>query len=421
MEKIKTCSCPDHSSYGSIYKADQVPLKLFFKDPENPIGKEFSTCSDCRNYKALAEKRRREKHLKNYNDVVNSDSEYKYCASAIHSKTVSRFPRDKVPANMFVNEEKGIVLKSCSDCRVESNKTRIATYERLKLFLKNNPELIYCFDCHKFFENRESMHIRADGNVSTRCLICKQSTSCRNRKKYDEKKQWYYDIKLNFFKQYENCCQRCDKIFIKPIEGSLIVRELTPFYIDKIKMINFDDKTYKVSDFLTSFTELLELRIIQLDHLSENEQRARGILKKEEKYEEKKFDTGSENRYKNKKEIENESKKCQHLCCKCHIIVTKERELNVENRNLITKTKRRYVDKIKENGCSECGFKDVALLRFFDMDHLNPEDKIDCVSHMVLFTEYTLEDVTQECKKCRVLCKHCHIIHTSNQIKNQII
>ena len=39
------------------------------------------------------------------------------------------------------------------------------------------------------------------------------------------------------------------------------------------------------------------------------------------------------------------------------------------------------------------------------------------ISKMCMDPGYSLDDVIQECNKCRVLCKHCHRIHTFRQIK----
>jgi len=71
--------------------------------------------------------------------------------------------------------------------------------------------------------------------------------------------------------------------------------------------------------------------------------------------------------------------------------------------------------KIKNKGCSVCGFWDEKILRFFHFDHINPKDKIDAISNMVNYNVYTLEDVIKESLKTRIICAHCHAIHTSNQ------
>ena len=70
---------------------------------------------------------------------------------------------------------------------------------------------------------------------------------------------------------------------------------------------------------------------------------------------------------------------------------------------------------MKSGGCSICGFLDENLLRFLHFDHLNPVDKIANVSTMVYDEKCSMNDVIKECQKTRVLCGHCHIIHTANQ------
>jgi hypothetical protein len=49
------------------------------------------------------------------------------------------------------------------------------------------------------------------------------------------------------------------------------------------------------------------------------------------------------------------------------------------------------------------------------MDHKNPENKINAISNMMLRPEYTIEDIKIELEKCRMLCAHCHKIHTQKQ------
>jgi hypothetical protein len=77
-------------------------------------------------------------------------------------------------------------------------------------------------------------------------------------------------------------------------------------------------------------------------------------------------------------------------------------------------------NEIKIKGCELCGYKNTSLLRFFEFDHIDPKTKIDCVAIMIK-KAYTIDDLIKECAKCRVLCGHCHRIHTRNQVRNGII
>ena len=85
--------------------------------------------------------------------------------------------------------------------------------------------------------------------------------------------------------------------------------------------------------------------------------------------------------------------------------------------NISVRQKSEYVTQLKiKVGCVLCGFSDEKMPRFLELDHLNPSDKLKAVSQMVIQHKYTMNDVREECKKCRVLFrKHCHIIHTCKQ------
>jgi len=84
----------------------------------------------------------------------------------------------------------------------------------------------------------------------------------------------------------------------------------------------------------------------------------------------------------------------------------------------ITKSKFNYVKKCKEKGCSSCGYINIDLVRFFDMDHMDINNKIANICKMCVDPFYSLDDVINECLKCRVLCRNCHRIHTDKQIKD---
>lgn len=57
---------------------------------------------------------------------------------------------------------------------------------------------------------------------------------------------------------------------------------------------------------------------------------------------------------------------------------------------------------------------------FFDFDHIDPSIKITEIARMVK-TAYTMEELKSEIDKCRILCHHCHMIHTQNQIDSGIV
>ena len=40
---------------------------------------------------------------------------------------------------------------------------------------------------------------------------------------------------------------------------------------------------------------------------------------------------------------------------------------------------------------------------------------------MIKIAKYTIEDIKTELEKCRMLCAHCHAIHTQNQHDEGVI
>ena len=77
-----------------------------------------------------------------------------------------------------------------------------------------------------------------------------------------------------------------------------------------------------------------------------------------------------------------------------------------------------YVDNLKRQcGCSVCGYKTDTLFRFLENDHLDPENKIANIAGMVKDNNCTLEQLIEELKKCRIICRHCHKIHTHKQLE----
>ena len=61
------------------------------------------------------------------------------------------------------------------------------------------------------------------------------------------------------------------------------------------------------------------------------------------------------------------------------------------------------------NPCSECNENRVPCLQ---LDHLEGEKKINCVSDMM---ESSWGTIQKEIDKCRVLCANCHSVDTAKQ------
>ncbi len=62
--------------------------------------------------------------------------------------------------------------------------------------------------------------------------------------------------------------------------------------------------------------------------------------------------------------------------------------------------------------CETCDKKvEKNFEHLFHFDHINVEDKYECVSRLRNWNE-----IEKEIEKCCLLCANCHGIHTANQI-----
>ncbi len=246
--------------------------------------------------------------------------------------------------------------------------------------------------------------------MSLQCTLCLN----KQRSRYLRLKLEYEDLKLEMIKEQQCSCYICKSLYFKPNENSLIVPRIDTYLKkDKKRYFQYNGLEYSVNDIKHHY---LELSIIQFDHLTEEEQRNRGLLLPNEGFVPKRFNMA---RVTSTDIRKRESLKTQLLCIYCHIKQTIRRERGDRRKTNLAKQKISYINKLKENGCVSCGFKDLSCPRFFDMDHLAPEVKIDSVGDMIDNPAFSLNDIILECSKCRVLCKHCHAMHTKNQVKRE--
>jgi len=122
-----------------------------------------------------------------------------------------------------------------------------------------------------------------------------------------------------------------------------------------------------------------------------------------------------------------EIKKTQLICCKCHIIETIKREKEKrkgepqQQKSKLEQEKNKYIESFKKQGCIICKFYDEKILRFLEFDHINPSEKIADICVMKMSSNYSLNDLKNEIEKCRILCRHCHKIHTAKQHREGIL
>jgi len=119
---------------------------------------------------------------------------------------------------------------------------------------------------------------------------------------------------------------------------------------------------------------------------------------------------GNVGSFKNIEKIQAEADKCEMRCIICHVRRTKE-QCNWKKTSL-----HEYVDNIKIiiGGCELCGWFDETLLEALHFDHLDRTTKKNDVSYLVV-ARYSKEIIDTEIAKCRLLCAHCHLIHTKEQ------
>lgn len=410
--------CPVKAHHlNSKYPRNQVPISYFRKTPDDPNSKMLKTCIDCRQYSSNANKRLRERRNELVNESKTSSLEFLYCPSKEHeTKSGSKYPRDKVPIKLFRKEPdnpKSTLLKNCSDCRKVLHSYRVTRNKNKKELAERNGNF-YCTNCHNELPIEEKAS-NLNGTPSILCKPCKGVSNTRIKKLRKD----YLNIKLEFIIKNQCCCEKCQCIFIMTPEQNILLSIIT-YIKNDIRYAYYNDNWYPARDMIDTWLQFLELDILHLDHLSESEQRERGLLGPNDMYIPKK---NIVSRLSSENAMRLESLKCQLLCLKCHVEETIRREIGTsfDSKSHLAREKIKYIHNIKLNGCSMCGYTNPELPRFFHLDHLNPDNKILNISRMTKDSSYTFEQVVEESKKCRILCGHCHIIHTRNQRKEGII
>lgn len=354
----------------------------------------------------------KERYTKTIEELKDS-KEFRFCKSVMHAK--SSYPRDKVPIHLFWTDPdnpKSSLSTSCRDClklhiQYESDKL----IKKQKLAAAEN--LFYCRWCNQNVSPTQQAK-NLDDSPSSLCISCKEIQNQRSKSESQKRVNAYQKILMEFIRSDNSSCYKCKSVYIKPSPNSLIVKEISTYMKDGKRYLQYDNAEYAVETFISMHTDLLELAIIDLDHLPECEQRERGVLKPDEPFVNKK---GSVRQSGREAAMRLEASKCQHLCARCHVKVTMEREKGDSQfmGGGIIKQKLEYVNAIKINGCVSCGYKNPDLLRFFDMDHIDPKTKSGMVSCMARDYKCSVDMFIAECKKCQVLCRFCHRIHTKNQ------
>jgi hypothetical protein len=102
-EGTKVCGGKRHPGSKSPFPVNRVPLEYFEKKGKEEL---LKTCLHCREKQKLADNRYKKKMKELAKDVKEKgDGKFLACPSKEHlTKVKSKFPRDKVPINLFQSE-----------------------------------------------------------------------------------------------------------------------------------------------------------------------------------------------------------------------------------------------------------------------------------------------------------------------------
>lgn len=412
MEDYGQCTSRAHNTSGSPYPKTKVPIFLFRKDQNDSNSKICKYCLHCRNSNRQRSQINRNKvkedAAKNKELEKLSNNNFKYCESQIHDgKSGSVYPRNMVPIELFrenPTNPNSKECKSCFDCRKYRNEGRLDNKEKILNQAQINGKIV-CTNCLKEITGK-NICFNSRGEIKKLCKSCTDERKQQSHKR----KIIYNQIKIEICRKLGHCCEKCEMIFLKPPQETLKVEKIKTFVIENQRCVNINNQYYLTSVLLEQFSHLIELSVLEFDHLPENELRKRGLLLPDEKFIPKRGIVGH---MKSEISMRDEAKKCQLLCSKCHLEETISRE-NISLLSYSRTEKMDYVNTLKEKGCSSCGEKYPNLTRFLEFDHIDPTTKTCSISQMIQ-RDYTMDSLIKEIKLCRILCRFCHRINTNRQ------
>lgn len=335
--------------------------------------------------------------------------EYKSCANPKHSATRSQHPKWNVPIELFrkcPDDPTSKLCVSCMDCRryeVQRTKARLDRRRRLTL---GSPDQFVCGVCHQVKKN-DDRSTNLDGSAAVTCTRCKALEYAQTQKRA----RMLATVKLTRIRESGTCCYSCRSMFLKPSHEDDIRVRVCPV---EDGYVNFAGRRYEVHKFLDEFQDQIEMSVLEFDHLTEQEQRERGILLECDAFVPK---IALVSNFGTVASMTREARKCQLLCCKCHLETTIRRCAGKAKSSLASIVKRDYVNELKERlgGCTICKSWIPNFHTYYEFDHLDPDLKVAAVSTMVMEAKYTLEHIKVEVPKTRLLCKMCHRVHTTRQ------
>ena len=415
MEGTKKCTDQQHHNLGSKFPADVVPIEFFRKDPDDVDSEIFNTCVDCRAYKRKLRIKAVAKLKAAAKASWDADGDFLFCTVNIHNSN-SKYPRDKVPRELFrkvPTDPKSSLIKTCRDCAEARAKYKVVNNTAKLEKVKKMPDNFICSTCHQI-KHIDTRSINPDGTLAASCITCKELKIANRIKKTIAMKE----VLMKRIKEQSSSCLSCCNIYLLDPKDDNHILTFETVEIDGVRMVYIDGCYIRANYFIEATKENHCFEVLVFDHLTEDEQRERGLLAFDEPYIPKVRGVAHMT---SKVAKEREALKCQLLCVMCHMIETISRERRDANFNGLMGFKKKYVHNLKALGCAICGYINLEIPRLFEMDHLNPSTKTTEVSVMVVESKYTMEMLQAECAKCQVLCLHCHKLVTRNQRRAGII
>jgi len=405
--ELLECTNENHIWCGSPYPKDKVPYKLF-KDEK--LNKLYKHCQNCRNYKNKNINLNKNKQRNNQKEQILNNNNFLPCICDSHDSLI--YPKDKVPRSLFIknpNNPNSSLTKFCLNCK--NVKAKNSKEKRQLLVIEAEKQgLYYCQVCNNTI-NQDERANNLDGTLANNCKRCQN----KRNEIFKAMKIFFIELKFEYILNNQACCSLCHKIFI--IIDNKLCRFDTVLLEDNVRYLNFNNQIYKVSDFIVLYKDIIIHDILHFDHLTEAEQREKKLLTDDQVYEPKKRHVSQSG---SKEKMRFEARKCQLVCGECHVMETMRREKGTKKVSQTHDKKMNYVNNLKKEGCYLCHYKNNELPRFFHFDHIEPFTKIANVSEMVHFGKYSFDHVVEEVKKCRIICLHCHMLHTKEQWQSDL-
>jgi hypothetical protein len=339
MDSVTECSQKSHKCFGSPYEKASVPRKYFYLDENDLTSKHFKQCFWCREHKRENNTKARKKIYKKsqserqkiYNEFQlerQNNAEFLICTRQRHP-TYSTYPRNAVPAELFrkiPGNSKSSFLNQCLDCRTAAKIQRDARQKKIKDQLSADT---FCCSTCIIILNISQRAIKVNGEPSSQCTRCQNRCITWKSETKGDYKKIIFDIKKKKLTENHASCELCKCIYLKSPDDNngLPLLCLETDIIDGERCVLYEEEWYIACDFIDQNLNLIEYGVLEFDHLTEEEQRARGLLKPDESYIPKKAGVIDFRSY---EMIHLEAGKCQLICRKCHIKETMKREKNTK-------------------------------------------------------------------------------------------